>query len=450
MNRVEKGVAAGLAALAFGVSGPSRAVEGTGQLLAAEGTEALEAKIAQGPTLGDLTAYAYRANPMIAAVRQEWRVTVEKYRVDVAHENPEVMIEGMYITDTFGERAGPDDWKITLSQPIPLFGRLGTAGEVSQADARIARLKLDATVRDVAVQIRESYEELLYLRDGKRVAAANRDLLDQLRKAGETAYAGNRAALVDVLKAQAQSGQLQFDALLLEELERTEKTRLNSLLSRPADAVIGPLVDEPPRPVVYAVEEVYPLAEANLEEIRIAQAGVEKAQAMLSLAHYENLPEVKLGLSYGEQNLERQVGLQATFMLPVWPGKNSGRLGAARADVERMRAMRVNQVNESRATVRDTYFRVQNSDRLIRLYRDELIPQAAKAVEAGETWFKQGQGSLSDYLEAQSAWYNFQLALARAKADYGKFLARLERLAGRSLTERDAEGKSVESQEGSK
>jgi len=250
------------------------------------------------------------------------------------------------------------------------------------------------------------------------------------------------------MKAQAQSGQLQYDALLLEELERTEKTRVNSLLNRAPDAPIGPLAEDPVRPLAYRLEELYPLVEGNLEEIRLAQAGVEKAQAMLEFTRYETLPELKLGVSYGRENLADQVGVQVGMMLPVWPGKNAGRLGAARADLERMRAMRLNQVNESRAMVRDTWFRLQNSERLVRLYRDDLIPQAAKAMETGETWFKQGQGSFSDYVETQSAWYNFQLALARAKADYGKFLARLERLAGRSLTDRGAEG-SPASREGS-
>ncbi|MBI5016228.1 MAG: TolC family protein [Deltaproteobacteria bacterium] len=452
MKRIARTLAAGLAALALGLPVPARAADSAGRAAAPGGTagDSREARIAQGATLDDLTAYSYRENPMIEAARQEWRAVVEKYRVDTAYENPEVMVEGMYMQDTFGDRARPDDWKVTVSEPIPLLGRLGTAGAVTEADARIARLKLDATVRDVSVQVRESYEELCYLREAKRVAAANKDLLDQLRKVGETAYAGNRAALVDVMKAQAQSGQLQYDALLLEELERTEKTRLNALLNRAPDAPLGPLADEPVRPVVYSVEELYPLAEANLEEIRIAQAGVEKAQAMLSLTRYENLPEVKLGLSYGEQNLARQIGVQATFMLPVWPGKNFGRTGSARADLEKMRAMRASQINDSRAMIRDTYFRLQNSDRLIRLYRDDLLPQAAKAMETAETWFKQGQGSFSDYVETESAWYNFQLALARAKADYGKFLARLEKLAGRSLTLRAADVDPNAAQEGSK
>jgi outer membrane protein TolC len=412
--------------------------------------ETLESRIVQGPSLSDLVAYGYLQSPMIAAAREQWKGSVEQYRVDTAHENPELMVEGMYMDVPFTASAAPDDWKVGISQSLPLPGRLGKAGEVSESEAGISRLKLDVAVRDVTASLRESYQELLYLGEARRIAGLNRELLDQLVKAGETAYTGDKTALVDVLKAQAQSGQLMYDALLLQELESTEKTRINSLLSRAPDAPIGPLTDEPPRPVVYRVEEIYPLAEANYEEIKIAGAGERKASAMLEFTRYMNLPEFKVGLSYGEEDNEKQYGIEAGFMLPLWPGKNAGRLGAARADLEKMRAMKTSQVNETRVMVRDNWFRLQNSERLIKLYRDDLLPQAAKAMETAELRFRQGQGSFSDYVEVQSAFYNFQLALARAKADYGKFLSRLETLAGTSLTNRGISEPSGDAKEGAK
>jgi outer membrane protein TolC len=400
--------------------------------------EALEKRIVQGPTPADLSSFAYLSNPMVGAARSQWRATAEKYRIDTAWANPEVMIEGMYMTETFGRQEKPDDWNLRLSQAIPLPGKLARAGDVAQADARIARYRLDAAVRDVVVAIRESYQELLYNRDARRIAAQNRELLDQLRKVGEGAYAANRAALVDVMKAQAQSGQLLYDAVLLDELEATEKSRMNELLDRPADAPIGPLADYPPRPVVYGLHEVQALADGNLEENRIAQAGVEKAQSMLSFTRYENLPEFNLGASYGTDRGDRQVGVQVGVMLPIWLGKNAGRSAAARADVETMQAMKRAQGNETRTMVQESWFRLRNAERLVSLYRDDLLPQAARAIESAETLYKQGQGAFSDFVETQATFYGFQLSLARAKADYGKYLARLEKLAGKTLTDRDA------------
>jgi outer membrane protein TolC len=84
--------------------------------------------------------------------------------------------------------------------------------------------------------------------------------------------------------------------------------------------------------------------------------------------------------------------------------------------------------------IRETFFRLKNADRLITLYRDQLLPQATKAMETAEVWNREGQGSLTDFVETEAVWYNFQLALARSRADYGKYLAKLEGIVGISLT----------------
>ena len=57
-----------------------------------------------------------------------------------------------------------------------------------------------------------------------------------------------------------------------------------------------------------------------------------------------------------------------------------------------------------------------------------MIPQSLKSVQTAETWYREGEGSFSDFLELQATAYNFQLSLERAKADYGKTLVKLELL----------------------
>jgi outer membrane protein TolC len=98
--------------------------------------------------------------------------------------------------------------------------------------------------------------------------------------------------------------------------------------------------------------------------------------------------------------------------------------------------MKHSHLNEARTQIHATYFRLENARRLVELYRNDLLPQAAKTLEIAETWFQEGQSSFSDFVEAQAVWYNFQLALARAQADYGKHWIGLERLVGHRLTQR--------------
>jgi outer membrane protein TolC len=297
------------------------------------------------------------------------------------------------------------------------------------------------------MSIKESYYELGYIRKAKGVADENLNLLNQLRKMGETAHALDRATLLDVVKAQSQYGQLHYDILLLKDLEQTEVTRINTLLDRSPGAAIAQLESIPFRPVIYDLDALYHIAEKNQEDILMAQSQIDKTEAKVELARLKNRPDFKLGLFYGSIGTpdtrvqphdagRDAVGVQFGVTIPLWFGKNKGRSAHALAEMEVAKEEKAIRVNNVRESIRSIFFRLENSKRLIELYRNDLLPQSAKAMEMAETLFHVGESSFSDFVEAQSVWYNFQLTLQRAIADYGRYMARLERIVGQNLTHR--------------
>lgn len=393
--------------------------------------------------LSDLIDHAYAHNPSIQQAREAWRATVENYRVTTGYPNPQLMVT--WFPEPIETRLGPQDWNAQISQMIPFPGKLAKAGELVAADARIARLKLDKTIKGTLLAVQESYYELWYIRQAKAVTQHNTNLLNHIRKIAETAHADNRATLIDVVKAQSQSGQLQYDALLLEELEQTEITRLNGLLNRPPESAVGDLATPVLAPLTADVETIYALAEANQEEILIAKVGVEKGDTKVSLARFQNLPDFKVGLFYagiGDPDVPVQpkdagrdaIGIQAGISIPLWFGKNNSRVDKAMAEKSRARAEKQVRINNVQTKIRTLYFKARNANRVLTLYETDLVPQAAKSMEIAEVWYREGEASFTDFIETQSVWYNFQLALVRATADYGINLARLERMAGKRLT----------------
>ncbi len=391
----------------------------------------------------NLVAYAYLNNPSIREVREAWRETVEQYRITTGYPDPEIKFT--YFPEPIETRLGPQDWVASLNQRIPFPGKLSQAGKVVETEARVAHIKLDRTVKGVMASVRRSFHELLYIRTARKVVAQNLRLLEHLRKAGETAYARDRAALMDMVKAQSQLGQIRYDGILLEELELTEKTRLNGILNRAPDAGIGKLVDDPFQPVIFTLKDLYRLAEANQEDLRIARALVERADARAELARYENLPDFNVGVSYSAighpdvpvrpDNSGRDgLGFQVGMTIPLWFDKNRGRVARAEAGIRKARAAEEVAITKIRTRVHDLFFRLNNSQRLVVLYRDDLLPQAMNAMEIAETWYREGEASFSDFVETEAVYYNFQLSLARASADYGKVLATLEQLVGQTIT----------------
>ncbi|MDP2647235.1 MAG: TolC family protein, partial [Desulfobacterales bacterium] len=236
----------------------------------------LDARLAKTATLGDLIVYAYQENPSVREVREAWRAVVENYQVVTGYPDPELAVT--YFPEPIQTRLGPQDWNVSISQRIPFPGKLSKAGEVVEAEARIAKLKVDQAVRDMIVSIRESFFELHYIRKARQVADNNLKLLHHMRKVAETSFAREQGPLLDMVKSQSQIGQLRYDLLLLEDLERTEIARLNGLLNRHPDSVVGMLQKESARPVTLRLEEIYDLAATHQEELQIATVQVEKAK----------------------------------------------------------------------------------------------------------------------------------------------------------------------------
>lgn len=410
-----------------------------------QGAEVGDLQIGKGPSLSDLVDHAFRANPAIDAARHGWKAAVERLRVVTALPDPE--LSSRYLTDTVGDRGNPRNIEYNLTQAIPFPGKLGKDGKAAEADIKIARLEYDRVARNTTVQVRESFYELTYIRAARRIAEGNKEILSRINALADSAYAANRATFIDIGKAQAQTTQLQYDILLLEELEAAEIARLNALLDRPPGAIIGPLDPEPLRPLSLELDAIYQKAEENQEEIKQAGARVEKAEAQEGRAMLGYLPDFSIGVYIADTAIRatadepnpdnKGFGILAGMTIPLWIDKNIGQVEAARAEAAQARAERKSRVNDTRAEIRGVYFKLRNAERLVELYKNTLMPQATKAMETAESWYRLGQGSLTDYVETQSVWYNFQLAQARAKADHGRALARLEQLVGKSL-EREA------------
>lgn len=391
----------------------------------------------QPHSLRALIDTAIAGNPEIKAARARWRKEVEGYRVAVGLPDPQVM--GTYFPEPIETRLGPQDYNLTVTQMIPFPGKLSKAGQVAEARAEIANADMNRAVREVVLKVKESFYERYYIEKALAIADQNEQLLAHFNKVAADAYADDRAVLFDVVKAQSQMGQVQYDKALLADLMAAETARLNTLLNRPPEAPLPPPGDVALPTLAYGVGEMYALIEQTPEEVRMADARIRASERKLDLARMSALPDFRVGLFYAQigkpdvaappKDAGRDaVGIQAGVTVPFWWGKNKSRNEAARSEVTEMESMRATLVNDLKAKVAALVFKLENSEKLVDLYSRTLVPQAAHSLEQAETLYENGHASFADVLEARAVWQNFALAVARARADYGKAFARLERI----------------------
>ena len=392
--------------------------------------------------LPTLIRLAVERNPKLKAVRANWQATIEKYPQVIALPDPMLMYS--YFVRNVETRVGPQRHRLGFSQSFPYPGTLDVMGRVTLKEIEIERVKYEQAVRDLIVDLKLAYYELVYLQQARQIAEQNQQLLDHILKIANTRYASNEGTLNDILKAQSQLAQLSYDLILLWELEQVEKGNINALLSVPSATPLGA-----PAPTTYTALNI-PVADlerqalAQRQELQIANLMIQKATEVIEIAKLKTKPMFKLELMTVEtgdalmsgtlDSGKNPISIGVGISIPWSSSKNQGQI--QESELKRLAAVENKRLIEdlTSATLKRIYFRLENARRLVDLYENSLIPQAEQAMEVAETWHQESTKSITEFLETQSVWLNFNLARLRAITDYQQNLARLERLIGGSVS----------------
>tara|TARA_B100000315_G_scaffold259397_1_gene315281 strand:- start:10677 stop:11954 length:1278 start_codon:yes stop_codon:yes gene_type:complete len=394
----------------------------------------------EGPiSLEQLIPQALERNRKIKAAKKKRESAIEKLPQATSLDDPEIGIDTWNIPSNFdvSETRSTIFW---ISQKFPFPGKLKLKGNIVSKEVEKAKLHLDMSIRDVIVDLKKSYFELVYIDKAIEITQKIKDLAEHLAKLGATGLSMDGTTLNDVFKAQSQLAQLNYDLVLLTELRVTEATNINAILNIPPESPMGLPNKIEIVPFDYKLENLYKLAEEHQEELKILNIEVEKNREKIKFAKRKYYPDFQVKLRrFQNTNSSLDSGYGAFFgvKVPLWFKKNKARVMEAEKNTSAAAYEKDELKNKTFSKIKQLYFKLQNSARLLKLYKESLIPQAEKSMEIAETWYKEKKGSFSGLLESQSVWLNFNLARERALADYHQRLAELERLTGGHLRIKD-------------
>jgi outer membrane protein TolC len=390
--------------------------------------------------LNQLVKSAMQNNASLKSKKLAWQSLVQKYPQAIALNDPRISYsKAIRPIET---RLGSQNHVLSLNQRIPYAGKLDLKGEIVWSEIKMAKIRYNKASRDLVVEIKKSFHELVYLENAIQLSLKNKTLLETINHISIADYASNTSTLNDVTKAQSQYAQVSYDVQLLQELRSTEKTRINTLLNRHPEQNfrINNFARKPAK-LRHSLIRLYQWAERN-EELSIADLAIEKSAVEKKLSKYTDLPDFDIGIRYnqigsglsGLSNINNDgLSVSISMNIPLNFEKNNAVKEQARLNqlksIEDKKVIR----HSLRNKIKGIYFKLNNSYRLITLYGDNLIPQANRAMQVAQLQYRQNKGSIANYLTTQSTWLNFQLAYQRAIADYAKNLAEMERLTGKAL-----------------
>ncbi len=235
------------------------------------------------------------------------------------------------------------------------------------------------------------------------------------------------------------------------DLTRTEAARtgavarLNALLDRPADTPVPRSTAGELPGSVPPVDTLRAWADDSRPAVLADRLGVERADVRTERAGREIWPDFILGAAYGQRSFDGSTQRMASFMvgfeLPIFAGRRQLRM---RDEAEAMAAMARAELAETRADVDarlgELVADLQRSRELMRIYREEVLPQARITVESAFASYHVGAVDFRTLVDAQITLDGYEDEYHRWMAGYGAALADIESAVGRPLPPADPLG----------
>lgn len=392
----------------------------------------MERLLAAGPSLAAVRRLALERNPDVRAALERYRAALE-----VAPQRTALP----YPTFRYGYSSMFKMHAYEAMQEVPFPTKLRDEGRAARAEARAMGAEYEERKNALREQAQAAFAALHLARRELALLDENQDLLARFLETARAAYAAGRAAQADVLRVE-----VEHEGLRAERAERAREVEvqtsaLNALLDRPPDAPIGPLGDlpRPPSPTAEAPVAAPPPAAALIEralesrpELAAAAARVAAAEAMLSRAEGDWIPDLALGGAYVRDfGLdENEVEATAGITLPIWAGKISAGIAEAEANARRARAELRAARNRVRDEVRRAAARVAAAAERYRVLAGTALARARQNVAVSETAYATGGIDLLALIDSQRTLLAQQREAERALADYAVRLAELERAVG--------------------
>lgn len=385
-------------------------------------------------SLAQIIDLAKQQNPEIKAARKNWEAARARVLPAKTWPDPQVGVEYWgFPRSNLNVNSASEKW-YGVSQMIPFPGKLSLRGKAASHVARREEELYLATVRDVLAKVKEAYYDLMFADRAKQIFTDNVEIMRKFAKIAEAKYATARVPQSDVLRSQVELFKMLNVLVAVGQEYETALARLNSLLDRHPEAVVG-LPQEPPvAPLKYSFSDLEAIALENRPEIHAASHHVDHMKAELAASRADYLPDTMI--QYTWRTMEgRRPDAVAMFKinLPLWFWRQGSVIKSVKSEKEHADAMLRSAKTMTRYQVKEFLVHVQTSQRLVELYKTTVLPQAEQSLKVTEAGYQSDKVGFLELLDSERALIEFKLEYYQSLAQYGTNLAHLERVLGVNL-----------------
>jgi len=419
-----------LAAVAPLFSASAKAVQGSEQTAQTQPGKA-------ATPLSQLVKEAEQNNPQILAARRGWQAATQVPSQVATLPDPEVTIQHMS-AGTPLPFDGFNTVEMTflgfgVSQSIPYPGKLRLRGEIARRKADTFRQQADAVRRAVIQQVKTAYFRLGYVQSTLSILDQDEQLLDQVEKIAEARYRVGQGNQQDVLKAQLEKTKLLRDTTQYHQQMESLQAQLKQLLNRPQDSagIATEKLTETPLP--YSSDDLLAAVRAGNPEVGAQHEMVQDQSLQVELARKDFYPDFNVQYMYEHTGtgFPERYSLSFGVKIPIYRSRRQRpELAQAAEQLNSARRAYEAQVQQTYFEVRDQYLVADSDSKVLRIYREGLIPQATATFHAGLAAYQSAQQDFQTLLDSFLDVFNLDVEYWRTLAEHETALARLEQLTG--------------------
>ncbi|TWH52121.1 TolC family protein [Sporomusa sp. KB1] len=406
-------------------------------------------------TLQEIVNNAIKNNPAVVETEKKWEE--KSSRIPAVTAQPDLKV-GFMKDDIPTTSLNPGNAMMTefsISQEIMNPAKLKVMGKMAENEANMTKTGWAEKQVEIYAQTKQAYYDYLYSKQALIIGKESQELMGQLAKLAQVNYSTGMVPLQDTLKAQTEFSQMTIDLLNMASMEAVAKAKINNLMGRSTNEAFEVKEEFTAPPPNFDLADLIKNATENKPSVAGMKYQVDMAQKGIDLAKKQQLPDFEVNIGY-KKNKEPMVESQAdpmdpmktTFMLgerkptwkievmamfPIWQGKNKAEINAAQASFAASQAALQNMKNMTELDVQMALTEAQATWRQIDLYKNTIIPQAEQTYQAAIVGYTNGKVDLMTVLEGVNTLRNAKLGLYKAKTDYEKAAANLEKAVGKPL-----------------
>ncbi len=395
-----------------------------------------------GSSLNRYIQTALSGNEAVRSAFHEWQS--ELAGISASRGLPDPKISFGYFLENIETAVGPQEWKIGFDQMIPWPGKLKIQGDMLSYKTRAAHEKLRSTSAEIIYQVETVYLDALFLEQSIRITRENLNLIKQWEQVILTQYQTGSARHADLIKTQIEKLRLDDNLATLEAKRKPLVTRFRALLN--TDTLTHIRTDQPLNDPVMKLDRETVLAAvlANNPELTARTFLNEAASKAVTRAKLNWLPDFGVGVDYistgnkwmGGQPVPESgkdpLVVMGSVSVPLWGYKQAAQVRSARENQLGMESMVENTRNRLKAEFEQTWFMFEDAGRKWQLYQNKLLPKSLESLKTTEKAYISGNMEFISLVDAQRRNLDFTLAAEKAKVDFYKSVAMLNKLAGRT------------------